>query len=371
MVRLRDLAQWGGGMTPSTSNSRFWQDGEVPWISSKDVKSAYLQGTERRVTLIAVEETGLSLRPAGGVAVVVRSGVLAHTFPVTFVPFECVVNQDVKYGVPVAGVDGRYLSSVLIASNSRILSGYLKQGATVQSIEFERLLEMKIPLPPLDEQKRIVAKLDEVGNELKRLTSNAEVFSVLANRAIEAQLVGEFTDLECDLVALDEIAKVDYGTRVTRKRDGGSEYPVYGGGGETFRLDAWNRDSCYIVSRFAMSAECVRYVPGKFFLNDSGLTVSTVDEHRLQQRYLDLFLLANSDLIYSLGRGTAQRNLEVTAFRAILVPLPSIYAQEAAVARIEALLESSTELTLIAAQRRGLQDELATLVSEYILKGAV
>lgn len=70
---------------------------------------------------------------------------------------------------------------------------------------------------------------------------------------------------------LFDVADVSYGTRVTKKRDAGTRYPVYGGGGATFAMDQFNRENCYIVSRFGMSEECVRYVDGPFFLNDSGL----------------------------------------------------------------------------------------------------
>jgi type I restriction enzyme S subunit len=40
---------------------------------------------------------------------------------------------------------------------------------------------------------------------------------------------------------------------VVRKRDGGTIYPVYGGGGATFFMDIFNREDCLIVARFAMS----------------------------------------------------------------------------------------------------------------------
>src|ERR1700674_3322153 len=72
---------------------------------------------------------------------------------------------------------------------------------------------------------------------------------------------------------LGEVCNVDYGTRVVQKRDGGSVYPVYGGGGATFKLDSFNREDCMVISRFGMSEQCTRFVSGKFFLNDSGLTV--------------------------------------------------------------------------------------------------
>ena len=120
---------------------------------------------------------------------------------------------------------------------------------------------------------------------------------------------------------LSSVAEVRYGTRVVRKKDGGSLFPVYGGGGATFSVDEFNRENCFIISRFGMSAECVRYVSGRFFLNDSGLTVhSTTDE--VLQEFLDRFLVAKQTEIYALSRGTAQRNLDVPLFRAFPISYP-------------------------------------------------
>ena len=88
---------------------------------------------------------------------------------------------------------------------------------------------------------------------------------------------------------IEKCTSIEYGTRVVQKRDGGTIYPVYGGGGETFRMDRYNREDCLIIARFAMSPRCVRYVAGKFFLNDSGLSVKSKEE--LEQAYLNYHLL--------------------------------------------------------------------------------
>ena len=136
---------------------------------------------------------------------------------------------------------------------------------------------------------------------------------------------------------LDECCDINYGTRVVRAQVSGNEYPVYGGGGETFRIDKYNREDCLVVSRFAMSPQCTRFVEGKFFLNDSGLTVSTKQNSKLSQGLLDIYLLANNNTIYSLGRGSAQRNLDVKAFRKLPISYPvSLDEQKAIVAKINA-----------------------------------
>jgi type I restriction enzyme S subunit len=146
--------------------------------------------------------------------------------------------------------------------------------------------------------------------------------------------------------ALDDLCEVEYGTRVTRKRDGGTKYPVYGGGGATFYLDDFNREDQMIVSRFAMSEECVRFVAGKFFLNDSGLTVRTRDESKMSQEFLDQQLLARSNEIYATARGTAQKNMDMTMFRSMKLAIPdSLAEQERIVALLDAATARVTELT--------------------------
>jgi len=121
---------------------------------------------------------------------------------------------------------------------------------------------------------------------------------------------------------LDEACFIEFGTRVVQKKDGGAIYPVYGGGGATFKMDTYNRENCLVVSRFAMSKQCTRFVEGKFFLNDSGLTVRPKNENELSQAYLDYLLLTLNDTIYSLSRGTAQRNLNVPKFRNLEISYP-------------------------------------------------
>jgi type I restriction enzyme S subunit len=141
-----------------------------------------------------------------------------------------------------------------------------------------------------------------------------------------------------EIKRLDDACEVEYGTRVVNKRDGGTIFPVYGGGGATFFMDTYNRENCFIVSRFAMSEQCTRFVKGKFFLNDSGLSVSPKNLKEILQDFLNLQLLYLNDHIYSLARGTAQKNLDVPAFRNIQICYPkSILEQQ----RIISILEEA------------------------------
>lgn len=127
---------------------------------------------------------------------------------------------------------------------------------------------------------------------------------------------------------LDKLCDVEYGTRVVRKRDGGTIYPVYGGGGATFFMDTFNREDCLVVARFAMSEKCTRFVNGKFFLNDSGLSVKPKDTDIVSQDFLNKYFIFLNDYIFSLARGTAQKNLNVPAFRKIEISYPESLTEQ-------------------------------------------
>ncbi|MBE6396660.1 MAG: restriction endonuclease subunit S [Lentisphaerae bacterium] len=142
---------------------------------------------------------------------------------------------------------------------------------------------------------------------------------------------------------LGDVCEINYGTRVRRKDSRSDNYPVYGGGGETFRWETFNRENQCVVSRFAMSPECVRFVPGKFFLNDSGLTVDTASDGLLQD-YLDWCLFGKQDIIYALGKGSAQKNLDIREFVNIPIPIPPLPEQKRIVAKIDVAFEKIDKL---------------------------
>lgn len=160
-VRLRDLGTWYGGGTPSKANPSFWTGGSIPWLSPKDMGAEILTGTQDHVTRAAIAESSAKLVPAGSVAVVTRSGILERTIPVALVPFDTTMNQDMKAVVPRSDIDARWIAWGLRAFERNLLSDTRKAGTTVASIEMPRWYNFELPVPPLPEQRRIVAILEE------------------------------------------------------------------------------------------------------------------------------------------------------------------------------------------------------------------
>ncbi len=157
-----------------------------------------------------------------------------------------------------------------------------------------------------------------------------------------------------EIKKLNEVCEIECGTRVVRKVDGGTIFPVYGGGGATFKMDTYNRENCLIVSRFAMSEKCTRFVEGKFFLNDSGLSLRA-NENVIYQKYLETVILGKNDEIYSLGRGAAQKNLDMARFRELKISYPKSLEEQKRIVKI--LDEKFAQLeSLKAASQTNLQN---------------
>ena len=142
------------------NEKRFWDKGNIPWISSKDMKAPVLSDTEDHITEAALSEAGMNLMPEGTVAVVTRSGILKHTFPIAYVPFRTTINQDIKALSVKPGVSARYVSLTMQAYGEDIRLKTKKQGGTVDSLDFDKVLAYEIPLPDYVTQLRIVNVLD-------------------------------------------------------------------------------------------------------------------------------------------------------------------------------------------------------------------
>lgn len=197
-VPLGELGRWYGGGTPSKTVDRFWKGGDIPWFSPKDMKSFRLQTSEDRITKAAIESAGIDLFPELTVLMVVRSGILSHTFPVSIAGVRGTMNQDLKGLVPNDGIDPNYVAYALRSSGRNILRACSKEGTTVASIDTAALHRYEIPIAPTNEQCRIVRKLDELLSDLDAGTAALELVRTNLKRyraaVLKAAVEGRLTE---------------------------------------------------------------------------------------------------------------------------------------------------------------------------------
>lgn len=158
-----------GGKTPSTSKSEYW-NGNIYWVSAKDMKELFLENIQDRITETAVLESGLKVHPEGSILCVFRSGILRHSFPICTTKYPVTINQDLKVlSIDEMTVSKMYFVYYLRFLQEMVLDASRKKGVTVESINMEEFLSIPMILPPQKNQIEIVNHINLLLEQIKGL----------------------------------------------------------------------------------------------------------------------------------------------------------------------------------------------------------
>ena len=149
-----------GGGTPSKSHPEYYEDGTIPWVSSKDMKSDVLYGSQIYINELGVVNSTARIVPIDSVIMVIRSGILKHTLPVAINAVPVTVNQDLKVFIPGAKILTRFLAMQFKMHEPDILTGV--RAVTADNIEFEALKKRKLIVPPIHLQKEYVEFMEQI-----------------------------------------------------------------------------------------------------------------------------------------------------------------------------------------------------------------
>ena len=181
-TRLKYLCRFAGGGTPDKGNPKYW-NGDIPWVSPKDMQSATIDATEDHITKDGLESSASKLVAPGAVLIVMRSGILRHSIPVAINRVPVALNQDMRALIPLPQVEARFLARVLEGHQQQLLNVWSKIGSTVESLESDLVGETEIALPALDQQHSIADYLDRETARLDALIAAKEhVLGLLADK---------------------------------------------------------------------------------------------------------------------------------------------------------------------------------------------
>lgn len=177
-----------GGKTPSTKNLNYW-NGNINWVSAKDMKELFLENIQDRITEVAVSETGLKIYPEGSILCVFRSGILRHSFPICVTKYPVTINQDLKVlTIDETKVTKLFLVYYLKFLQEMVLNASRKKGVTVESINLEDFMNIPFVCPSQEVQIEIVTQINKFIEQIMQLKEQAEVLRKEALKEFEKEI---------------------------------------------------------------------------------------------------------------------------------------------------------------------------------------
>ena len=167
--KLGHSASIGNGSTPSRSNTAYWTDGTIPWLNSSVVNQYEATSADQFVTETALRKCHLPLVKSGSVLVAI-TGQGKTRGKAVVLSFDATINQHLAYVSPdPSRLDPWFLRWTLLSAYGFLRSISDDAGGTKGALTCEVLAHIRVPVPPVCEQRAIAASVAIDTEELESL----------------------------------------------------------------------------------------------------------------------------------------------------------------------------------------------------------
>ncbi len=363
------------GGTPKTGAAAYW-DGPHQWITPAEMggrPSPYLAESRRTLTDEGLR-VGAELVPPKSVILSSRAPIghlVINEVPMAF-------NQGCKGLVPSSAIDTKFAYYFLLANVPLLES--LGTGATFKELSSGKLKEVSFHYPPLPEQRRVVAILDEAFEAIATAKANTEKNLQNAQELFDNELVATF-DTSRRTWPVETL-----GSLCLKVTDGTHNSPPYVEAGvpmldskhirDDFEIDGSRADKFISREVDDMLAKRCKPQAGDILISSRG-TIGKIAIVRdgqdfnimgnmillrvpptVDRAFIAFYVLSRVSHIESIARGVAQKGLYLSQVRDYKVPVPSIGEQQRIAQRIEQLQTLRADLCALLDRKLAALDEL-------------
>jgi len=184
--KLKDIAlRFYNGGTPDTSNENYW-GGDIPWITGADIENQKVNRIRRNITHEEVENSATNIIPKRNLLVATRTGV----GKLAIAPFDIAISQDIT-GIILDSQKALpgYIYCYLDHKADRLRS--IIQGTSINGLLRGDLESFMLPLPLVNEQKKIADILTSIDDEVEKEMNHKEQLETLKKGLMQVLLTGK------------------------------------------------------------------------------------------------------------------------------------------------------------------------------------
>ncbi len=198
---LGEVCKTGSGATPLKTFKEYYEGGKIPWLLSGEVAQGEITEAKNFITEVGLKNSAAKLFPANSVLIAMYGATAGQ---VGILRFESATNQAVCAILPNPRFVPEYLFYVFLHLKENLIA--TATGNAQPNISQIKIKSTVIPIPPLDEQRRIVAVLDKAFAGISTATANVQKNLINARALFEHGLSDSFQNDDA-AVSLGSIAK--------------------------------------------------------------------------------------------------------------------------------------------------------------------
>ena len=158
--KMPQVVKWGSGGTPKATEKQYYDGGSIPWLVIGDLNDSIVSSSASKITELGLQNSSAKMIPAGTLLVAMYGSI--GKLGITGI--ECCTNQAIAYAKELYGVTTKYMFFYMAMMKSELISK--GKGGTQKNISQTVLNSLEVIVPPLPEQERIVARIEELFSQL-------------------------------------------------------------------------------------------------------------------------------------------------------------------------------------------------------------
>jgi type I restriction-modification system DNA methylase subunit/restriction endonuclease S subunit len=315
---LGEICKFDIGGTPSRSKNEYYENGNNLWVSVRELNAGYIYDTKEKITDLGVKNSSVKL---------FTKDTILFSFKLS-IGKTAIVGNPLYTNEAIAGIlsknndvlNNKYLYYYLTINDfSKLGSGILGNG----SLNKQSLEQIKIPIPTLERQQKIVKYLDFIYEKANKtsLEKIAELKQLNEFCLNNQKMYGEN-----EIKTLEEVCEVNQGNSLTKTDMINGIYDVIGGGKIIGKHDQKNRDGGeFTLTR--VGDININYIDKPYYLTDNGFSLKS-NKVDIMTKYIYYIFLQNKDYLINLYQGTAQKVISKTNLKSIKIPIASLERQQ-------------------------------------------